>query len=52
MPIVNAKWQSKGVDYLKFGGARGVAFMDNTPCDWMIFAINTDCLLFIFFGSS
>ena len=49
MPSINEKWQCKGVNYPQFGGARGVAFMDNTLYDWIILAINVGCLLFILF---
>ena len=52
MPSINEKWQCKGGELPQIGGTRGVAFMDNTPYDWIILAINAGCLLFILFGSS
>ena len=50
MSHVNENWQCRGVNYPRFEGARGVAFMDNTPYDWIILAINAGCLLYILFG--
>ena len=38
---------ARGVNYPRFGGARGVVFMDDTSYDWIILAMNAGYLLFI-----
>ena len=34
----------------QFGGATGVSFMDKTPWDSIILAMDAGCLLFMLFG--
>ena len=51
-PFVIKFGNMRGVNSPKFGGTRGVPFMDNNPWDWIILAMNAGCLLFILFSSS
>ena len=51
-PIFHKNGSTRGVNYLKIRGARGVPFMDNTLETWIILAKNAGCLLYILFSSS